>query len=164
MSATEDAARPVANQTARLIVVPVVRNDDGAVLICRMPLNRGVFPGQWALPGGGVEPGETIDEALSREVREELGVEVTSSRPLFFKDLLHEKTFPSGERRLVYMVFLLFECRVSSSALTLNDEFSEYAWVSPALLDGYDLNAATRDTFSVLGLLIKNEARLPAGP
>ena len=86
-------------------------------------------------------------------MREELGVEVTSSRPLFFKDLLHDKTFPSGERRPVYMVFLLFECRVASRRLTLNDEFCEYAWVSPAELAGYDLNSATRDTFAVVGLL-----------
>jgi nucleoside triphosphatase len=51
------------------------------------------------------------------------------------------------------MVFLLYECRVSSSRLTINEEFSEYAWAPPAELAAYDLNAATRDTFAVLGLL-----------
>ncbi|MDI5349372.1 NUDIX domain-containing protein, partial [Salmonella enterica subsp. enterica serovar Kentucky] len=40
-------------------------------LLCKMADNRGVFPGQWALSGGGVEPGERIEEALRREVREE---------------------------------------------------------------------------------------------
>ena len=92
----------------RLVVVPVIRGNDGSVLLCKMPGDRGVYPGQWALPGGGVEPGERLEDALRREIREELGVELTSARPLFFSDLQHEKTLPDGQRRMLYMVFLLF--------------------------------------------------------
>ncbi len=138
---------------ARLVVVPIIKDEQGSVLLCRMAADRGVFPGQWALPGGGVEPGERIEEALRREVREELGVAITEARPMFFKDLLHEKTFPGGERRVIYMVFLLYECRVSGTVLSLNDEFSEYAWVLPQALGAYDLNPLTRETLSTLGLL-----------
>lgn len=118
-----------------------------------MAADRGVFPGQWALPGGGLEPGERIEDALRREVWEELGVQVTDAKALFFKDLLHEKTFPGGEKRLIYMVFLLFECRIGSTVLTLNAEFSEYAWAPPAKLEDYDLNAVTRETFAAIGFL-----------
>ena len=56
----------------RTIVCPIIQND-GAYLLCKMADDRGVFPGQWALSGGGVEPGERIEEALRREIREELG-------------------------------------------------------------------------------------------
>src|SRR5262245_15144704 len=108
----------------RLIVVPIIRSEDGAVLICKMPSDRGGFPGQWALPGGGLEAGETLVQALRREVREELGVNLVSSTPLGFRDLLHEKLFADGHRRLLYMVFLLFDCRIDSMSLTLNDEFT----------------------------------------
>jgi len=118
-----------------------------------MPIDRGVYPGQWALPGGGVEPGEQLEEALRREIREELGVSLTSARPLFFTDRLREKTFPGGERRLIYMVFLLYECTVADDPIKLSDEFTEYAWVVPSLLLEYDLNEATRQTFTRMGLI-----------
>lgn len=52
------------------------------------------------------------------------------------------------------MVFLLFECTVGSSSIRLNEEFTEYAWVQPGQLLEYDLNAATRDTFVTMGLLL----------
>jgi nucleoside triphosphatase len=139
---------------SRLVVVPVVRDDEGRVLLCRMPPDRGVFPGQWGLPGGGVEPGERVHDALAREVREELGVSVVSAKPLFFSDGTHEKTLPGGDRTLLYMVFLLFECRIDpTQPISLNEEFSEFAWVEPARLADYDLNVATRKTFGSLGLI-----------
>ncbi|MEH2720325.1 nucleoside triphosphatase NudI, partial [Klebsiella pneumoniae] len=55
----------------RTIVCPLIENK-GHYLLCKMAADRGVFPGQWALSGG-VEPGERIEEALRREIREELG-------------------------------------------------------------------------------------------
>ena len=107
-----------------------------------------------------VESGERIDEALAREVAEELGVTILGARPLFFKDGMHEKTFPDGSKRTIYMVFLLFECRISSSqTISLNPEFCDYAWVEPARLSSYDLNSATQDTFKCLGLLEGDSAR-----
>ncbi|WP_268629569.1 nucleoside triphosphatase NudI, partial [Escherichia coli] len=53
----------------RIIVCPLIENDN-AFLLCKMAAHKGVFPGQWALSGGGVEPGEQIEQALRREVRE----------------------------------------------------------------------------------------------
>ena len=44
----------------RLIVVPIIRRGDGRYLLCKSPEHRGVFPGQWGLPGGGVEDDERI--------------------------------------------------------------------------------------------------------
>jgi 8-oxo-dGTP pyrophosphatase MutT (NUDIX family) len=97
---------------SRVVVVPVVRDDAGRVLLCRMAADRGVFPDQWGLPGGGVEPGEAIHDALCREVGEEVGASARSAQPLFFKDGTYEKLLPSGERSTVYMLFLLFDCRL----------------------------------------------------
>jgi nucleoside triphosphatase len=138
----------------RLIVVPVIRDEAGRVLLCKMPEDRGVFPGQWGLAGGGVEPGERIEEALAREISEELGVTLLESKPLFFKDGVHEKTFGDGGKRTYYMVFLLFDCRIAMDRpICLNPEFCEYVWAAPTELSSYDLNSETRATFSSLGLI-----------
>jgi nucleoside triphosphatase len=139
---------------SRVIVVPVVRDDDGRVLLCKMPPDRGVFPGQWGLPGGGVEPGERIHDALVREVDEELAVSVLWAKPLFFEDGVHEKTLPGKGRVPISMVFLLFDCRIDpGQSIQLNEEFCDFSWVEPGRLGEYDLNSATRETFASLGLL-----------
>ncbi len=116
-----------------------------------MSPERGVFPGQWGLPGGGIEPGERMVEALRREMREEIGIEIERPRPAFFKDCLHDKTFPDGSVRQVYMIFLLFHCLAVSEQLRLNDEFVEYRWVSQEEVSGLERNEETLDTLSRLG-------------
>jgi nucleoside triphosphatase len=147
--------------STRLVVVPIVRDEHQRILLCKMPPHRGVFPDQWGLPGGGMEPGERMHQALNREVREELGVSIVETKPLFFKDGLHEKTFPDGSKQTIYMIFLLFECRISSSeTICLNPEFCDYAWVEPGQLSSYDINSATKETFESLGLLVVDDSTL----
>jgi nucleoside triphosphatase len=137
----------------RIIVVGLVRNAHGEWLLCRMPPDRGVFPGQWGLPGGGIEPGEEAEAALRRELREEIGLEVSQVEPLFFTDGLYTKRFSDGTQRPIYMIFLLYTCLAPGEAVRLNPEFEAYAWVSQASLPEYDLNIETRKTFARLGWL-----------
>lgn len=135
----------------RAVVVGLVWNGRRELLFCRMDPNRGVFPGQWGFPGGGIEGGETMVEALHRELREELGIGVTDVRPAFFKDCLHEKLFPDGSSRLIYMIFLLFHCRAESEELRLCPEFVDYAWVKETDISSMEINSETADTLERLG-------------
>lgn len=62
----------------RRSAILVTRDDRGRVLLVRQ--RGGPFKGAWLLPGGGLEPGESFEEALRRELREETGLELTSCR------------------------------------------------------------------------------------
>lgn len=135
----------------RLIVVGLVWNSAGELLICRMDPQKGVYPGDWGFPGGGIEPGERMEDALRRELHEELGIEITDVRPAFFKDTTHTKKYGDGSSQLVYMIFLVFHCRASSENIRLNNEFIEYRWVSEDELITLQLNAETIDTLGKIG-------------
>jgi mutator protein MutT len=59
--------------------VAVIKDVKGLILIGQQPmLDRKPYPGYWDLPGGKVEEGESCEECITRELKEELGVNVTS--------------------------------------------------------------------------------------
>ena len=138
----------------RTIVCPLIQND-GCYLLCKMADDRGVFPGQWALSGGGVEPGERIEEALRREVREELGEQLVLSdiTPWTFSDDVRTKTYADGSQEEIYMIYLIFDCVAANRDVKINEEFQAFAWVKAEDLGSYDLNIATRKTLTLKGLL-----------
>ncbi|EHL79853.1 nucleoside triphosphatase NudI [Enterobacter cloacae] len=138
----------------RTIVCPLIQND-GCYLLSKMADDRGVFPGQWALSGGGVEPGERIEEALRREVREELGEQLVLSEitPWTFSDDIRTKTYADGSQEEIYMIYLIFDCVAANREVKINEEFQAFAWVKPEDLGAYDLNIATRKTLTLKGLL-----------
>lgn len=138
----------------RTIVCPVIQNE-GEYLLCKMAADRGVFPGQWAISGGGMEPGETMEEALRREIGEELGdaLEITEVKPWTFRDDVRVKTYADGTTEQIYMIYLIFDCVSANRDITFNEEFQEVAWVKPEALADMDLNVATRETFRQKGLL-----------
>ncbi|EJN1471525.1 nucleoside triphosphatase NudI [Citrobacter freundii] len=138
----------------RTIVCPLIQND-GCYLLCKMADDRGMFPGQWALSGGGVEPGERIEEALRREVREELGEQLVLSEitPWTFSDDIRTKTYADGSQEEIYMIYLIFDCVAANREVNINEEFQAFAWVKAEDLGTYDLNIATRKTLTLKGLL-----------
>jgi 8-oxo-dGTP diphosphatase len=62
------------------VAVAVLIRSDGAVLLAQRPSSK-VYSGYWEFPGGKIEPGEPVAEALKREIREELGIEIERAYP-----------------------------------------------------------------------------------
>lgn len=68
--------------TERLVVVAAVVEKDGSFLVTRR-LDGTHLAGYWEFPGGKVQPGETLEHALQREMLEELDTEVTAAREIY---------------------------------------------------------------------------------
>src|SRR5690606_3223154 len=107
----------------RFICATVVQNAEGQYLLCLSHPEFGVFPNQWAFPGGGMEENETLEEAVRREVREEVGLELESFEPLAFADDLRVKKLRDGSSIEVYMVYLVFATKAKDPKnIRLNEE------------------------------------------
>jgi 8-oxo-dGTP diphosphatase len=98
---------------------------------------------QWEFPGGKIEPGESPEQAIVREVREELGVSAT---PLELLDsVAHD--YAHGTR--VEIVFV--KCSLDSHAFTLSDEVNDARWQLPAEIEVADVLEADREFLRALG-------------
>ncbi|QAY61196.1 NUDIX domain-containing protein [Microbacterium protaetiae] len=107
-------------------VSAVIRNDVGEVLLARSHGND-----EWALIGGGLEPGEEPASAILREIREELGVEARVLRIVgAYGGESMFITYPNGDR--CAYVTTAYACRLVSEAFTIEeDELREVAWFTP---------------------------------
>ena len=104
---------------------------DGKVLIVRRarPPARGLF----TLPGGGVEAGETLHEAIIREVREETGLVIAPIALAGHREVIARDGAGKVER---HFVILPFAARWISGEVALNEELAEAHWLVPAELAG----------------------------
>ena len=108
---------------------------DGRVLLIR----RGKPPllDRWVIPGGTVELGETLLEALVREMEEETALRVEPTELLTVFDRVER----DAEGVVYHFVILDYLCRWLSGEAHAGSDAREVAWAGPAELDGYDLPA-----------------------
>ncbi len=96
-------APEVASKPVLLVVAAALIDADGRVLLSRRPPGR-AMAGLWEFPGGKVEPGETPEAALVRELHEELGIETWSS-------CLAPLSFASHGYDAFHLLMPLYACR-----------------------------------------------------
>ena len=113
------------------LAVSAVIFRDGRVLIVR----RGRPPahGLYTLPGGGVELGETLEQAIIREVREETGLAITPLALVGFREALARDAAGRVER---HFVILPFAARWIAGEVALSEELAEAHWRKPDELAG----------------------------
>ncbi len=129
------------------VVAAVVRRGD-AILVTRRP-DRAGRSGQWEFPGGKVEAGERDEDALAREIREELGCAIEVG-PLL---LCHSHRYPDLEVDLAF-----HSCAMAAEAGPSPLGVAEIAWAKIGTLASYDFLDADR---AVLGEI---ERLLVGGP
>jgi len=82
---------------------------------------------KYCVPGGHVELGERLEEALRREAQEETGLDIYDAEFLCFQEFVYDDAY--WQRR--HFIFFDFACRTTSTQVRLNSEAEEYVWVLP---------------------------------
>ena len=143
---------PKEKELHRIAVTGIIWKEEDGVrtyLITKRAPHKKAWPGKWTVPGGGLQTDDYMhsdatyqnsespqwyhaaENTLRREIREEVGVEVSDVQPLLDVAFIR----PDGIPALV----LSYYCKYESGEVTLDEDATEYAWVSAAELKDYEL-------------------------
>lgn len=117
----------------------LILNENDEIFLMKSPK----WENQWLVPGGKVEEGDTMEETVRKEVKEETGLEVKDIEFLEVKDGGN----PDDFSRETHFIFLNFVCRAENPDVELDQrEATEYVWIDPhEALEQLDLNDSTAD-------------------
>lgn len=130
-------------QFQQVVVGGFILNDKGEVLLVKRSDSDDFLPGLWELPGGGTEFGEHPVKGLQRELKEEIGLEVTVGKPLYVDDYFMEQ-----QDAKIHRVEISFECMVGDKGqeVILSHEHSAYKWVGRQDIEKFELTDYMRKT------------------
>ena len=128
---------PAANSIV-VAVTAFIQDEEGRLLLIRRTDND-----LYAIPGGGLELGETLTQTVQREVMEETGVAVEVTGLIgVYSDPEHVIEFTDGEVRQEFSI--CFRATPTGGELRTSNESKEVLWVAPADLEGLNIHPSIR--------------------
>ncbi len=124
-----------------LVTAVALIDPEGRVLLAQRPPGKSLA-GLWEFPGGKVDPGETPEAALIRELKEELGIDT-------WKSCLAPLTFASHSYDDFHLLMPLFACRRWEGIAT-GREGQNLVWVQPAQMKEYPMPPADLPLIPIL--------------
>lgn len=117
-------------------VAALVQGPSGRVLLVKTTKWKGL----WGVPGGKVGWGESLEAALRRELREEVGLELAHVRLALIQEAIFDEQF----YKPVHFLFFNYFASSASEEVTPNEEIAEWAWAELQAARRYPLNSYTR--------------------
>ena len=84
------------------------------------------WKGKYVIPGGHIELGETIEESLIREVKEETNLDVFDIQFICFQEFIYDDSFWKKK----HFIFFEYSCKTKSTDVKLNSEAQSFVWVT----------------------------------
>src|SRR3989338_6868716 len=145
----------------RDIVGAVIVSVDGKILNGKQAVGKEIYPGCWIIPGGGIEDGETKEQALIREVKEETGIDISECVIELVGDTrtatTHKTLRDSGELVLCNMKLFDFRIKIPQNAAAIkispSDDLVECIWIDIQELSNFKLAPPSVDLFKQLGYI-----------
>jgi nucleoside triphosphatase len=103
------------------------------------------WPGSYVVPGGHIELGERIEQAVVREAKEETGLDVYDLALINFQEFVYDPAFWKPR----HYIFFDYSCRTDGTDVTLNDEAEGYLWIEPRQALSLKLDSYTRRSLEV---------------
>ena len=125
------------------VVAAVIQNEEGKILIAQRNLKKSQG-GLWEFPGGKIEPNETKEEAIIREIKEEMDIDIET------KKFIDQKIFNYPDKDIN---LIAIECKQIKGDIKLN-EHEDIKWVNKNELRNF--NFAPADKFIINAILENN--------
>jgi len=149
-------------QIERIIVSGLIFSKDGKLFQgMKDPQKGGVYSDCWHLPGGGVDPNESKEKALAREIKEETGIDIAGYKVELIDSSgrgKSKKILSNGKEVFCEMKFFVYKIKIidknsSDIKITLNDDLVKYRWTSLKELPTLKLTPPSAELFKKLGYI-----------
>ena len=115
----------------------IIEDEAGRVLLVKhVAARRGFWQGKWICPGGELEPGETIEAGIKREVEEEtqLKIDLVTPLPPF------DRIVKAGDKVSLHVIYINYLAKMTGGELKVGSDIGEAIWVDkehiPSIWDG----------------------------